>query len=55
VLLVSLTGAILLVADIMFHSPAPAIFTAAIALVFVLAWIVMPVVRRLRLREEEQQ
>jgi Family of unknown function (DUF6328) len=54
VLLVSLTGAVLLVADIMFQSPAPAFFTAAIALVLIVAWIVMPVVRRARLREWEQ-
>jgi hypothetical protein len=54
VLLVSLTGAVLLVADIMFQSPAPAFFTAAIALVLIVAWIVMPVMRRARLREEEQ-
>jgi Family of unknown function (DUF6328) len=52
VLMVSLTAAILLVADIMFHSPAPALFTAAIGLVFVVAWIVMPVIRRIRLGEE---
>jgi hypothetical protein len=55
VLLLSLTGAILLVADIMFQSPAPALFTAGIALVLIVAWIVMPVLRRARLREEEQQ
>jgi hypothetical protein len=54
VLLVSLTGAVLLVADIMFHSPAPALFTAAIALVLIVSWVVMPVLRRVRLREEEQ-
>jgi Family of unknown function (DUF6328) len=54
-LMISLTGAVLLIADIIFKSPAPAIFTAAIGLVLVLAWIVMPVIRRLRLREEEQQ
>jgi Family of unknown function (DUF6328) len=55
VLMVSLTGAILLVADIMFHSPAPALFTAAIGLVFVVAWIVMPVIRRIRLGEEVER
>jgi hypothetical protein len=49
---VSLTAAVLLVADIMFRSPAPAIFTAAVALVFIVAWIVMPVIRRIRLGEE---
>jgi high-affinity Fe2+/Pb2+ permease len=52
VLSVSLTGAVLLVADIMFQSPAPALFTAGVGLVFVVVWIVMPVIRRLRLQEE---
>jgi high-affinity Fe2+/Pb2+ permease len=52
VLSVSLTGAVLLVADIMFQSPAPALFTAGVGLVFVIVWIVMPVIRRLRLQEE---
>jgi hypothetical protein len=55
VLMVSLTAAVLLVADIMFHSPAPAIFTAGVGLVFVVAWIVMPVIRRIRLGEEVEQ
>jgi len=51
-LALSLTGAILLVADIMFHSPAPALFTAGVGLILAVAWIVMPVVRRVRLQEE---
>jgi hypothetical protein len=55
VLMLSLSGAILLVADIIFKSPAPALFTAGIGAVFVLAWIVMPVVRRIRLTEREQE
>lgn len=54
VLLISLTGAVLLIADILFQAPAPVLYTAAIGLVFVLAWIVMPVIRRVRLAEEEQ-
>jgi len=54
VLLFSLAGAVLLIADILFKSPAPALFTAAIVVILVLAWIVMPVIRRARLREEEQ-
>jgi Family of unknown function (DUF6328) len=52
VLALSLTGAILLVADIMFNSPAPALFTAGVGLILAVAWIVMPVTRRLRLKEE---
>jgi hypothetical protein len=49
----SLTGAILLVSDILFKSPAPALFTAGIGLVLAVLWIVMPVLRRLRLEEHE--
>ena len=54
VLSLSLSGAILLVADIMFHSPAPALFTAAIGLVLATLWFVVPVIRRLRLEEDDQ-
>jgi uncharacterized membrane protein len=53
VLMVSLIGAILLVSDILFKSPAPALFTVGIGVVFVFAWIVMPVIRRRRLEEGE--
>jgi Family of unknown function (DUF6328) len=51
VLSLSLSGAILLVADIMFQSPAPALFAAGIGLVLAILWIVLPVMRRLRLEE----
>jgi hypothetical protein len=54
VLIVSLTGAVLLIADVLFQSPAPALYTAAIGLVLVLTWVVMPVIRRVRLAEEEK-
>jgi hypothetical protein len=54
VLSLSLSGAILLVADIMFHSPAPALFTAGIGLVLATLWIVVPVIRRRRLEEDDQ-
>jgi hypothetical protein len=52
VLMLSLIGAVLLIADILFQSPAPALYTAAIALVLIVAWIVMPLVRRFRRQEE---
>jgi Family of unknown function (DUF6328) len=52
VLMLSLIGAVLLIADILFQSPAPALYTAAIALVLIVAWIVMPAVRRFRRQEE---
>jgi Family of unknown function (DUF6328) len=51
VLAVSLCGAILLVADVIFKSPAPALFTAGIGLVLTVLWIVMPVIRRVRITE----
>ena len=55
VLMYSLLGAILLVADILFKAPAPALFTVGIGGVFLFLWILMPVLRRVRLTEEEQE
>ncbi len=52
VLSVSLTGAVLLISDILFKSPAPAIFTAATALVFLVLWVALPLARRARLADE---
>ncbi|HEX5894576.1 MAG TPA: DUF6328 family protein, partial [Solirubrobacterales bacterium] len=54
VLSMSLIGAILLISDILFKSPAPLIFTAATGLVFLVLWVVLPLVRRIRLTEREQ-
>ena len=55
VLSVSLTGAILLISDILFKSPLPAIVTVLTGLIFLALWGVVPVVRRMRLQEEEQE
>jgi hypothetical protein len=55
ILMLSLIAAVLLVADIIFKSPAPALFTAGIAAFFILVWIVLPVIRRLRLPDREQE
>jgi amino acid transporter len=55
VLSFALTGAILLVADIMFKSPAPALFTAGVGLVLAILWIVMPVIRRFELEDDEKR
>jgi uncharacterized protein DUF6328 len=55
VLAISLTGAILLVSDVLFKSPAPAIFTAGIGLILTVLWIVMPVIRRVRITEGDVQ
>jgi hypothetical protein len=54
VLSLSLIGAILLISDILFKSPAPVIFTAAAGLIFAIFWVVMPLARRIRLSEQEQ-
>jgi hypothetical protein len=54
VLSLSLIGAILLISDILFKSPAPVIFTAATGLIFAILWVVMPLARRIRLGEHEQ-
>jgi hypothetical protein len=53
VLAISLTGAVLLISDILFQSPAPAIFTAISGLFFVVLWGVLPGIRRFRLEEGE--
>lgn len=55
VLSLSLVGAILLISDIMFKSPAPLIFTAAMGLIFLILWVLLPLARRMRLSEEERQ
>jgi hypothetical protein len=54
VLSVSLTGAVLLISDILFKPPAPAIFTIASGLIFLVLWGILPVLRRIRLEEEEE-
>lgn len=54
VLSLSLIGAILLISDILFKRPAPVIFTAATGLIFAILWVVMPLARRIRLSEQEQ-
>jgi hypothetical protein len=54
VLSVSLTGAVLLISDVMFNAPAPLIFTAATGLVFVVLWGAMPLYRRAGLSEAER-
>lgn len=53
VLSLSLTGAILLISDILFKSPAPLIFTLATGLIFTLLWAVLPLARRIRLSERD--
>src|ERR671915_334829 len=45
VLSLSLIGAVLLISDILFKSPAPAIFTAATGLIFLVLWALMPLAR----------
>jgi hypothetical protein len=52
---VSLIAAILLISDILFKSPAPLIFTVLTALIFVVLWIVLPLIRRIRLGEEDEE
>jgi hypothetical protein len=54
VLSLSLIGAILLISDILFKSPAPLIFTVATALIFVVLWVVLPLARRMQLSERER-
>ena len=53
VLSLSLSGAILMVADVLFKSPAPALFTGGFGLILAVLWIVLPVIRRLKLAEAD--
>jgi hypothetical protein len=55
VLSVSLTGAILLISDIIFKRPLPAIVTVLTGLLFAALWGVIPAARRQRLQEEEEE
>jgi Family of unknown function (DUF6328) len=54
VLSVSLTGAVLLISDMLFKAPAPLIFTGAIGLTFALLWGAMPLYRRAGLPQAER-
>lgn len=54
VLAVSLTGAVLLISDILFKSPATIAFTAASGLTFAVLWGVLPLYRRTQLSEAER-
>lgn len=54
VLAVAITGAILLIADIIFDGAQTVIFTVAAALAFAVLWVAMPLVRRAELKEGER-
>jgi len=54
VLAVSLTGAVLLISDILFKSPAPAIYTAISGAILLVLWVVLPLRRRVELQEDER-
>ena len=54
VLAISLTGAILLISDILFRSPGPAIFTTIAGLILAVLWIALPLQRRLEIEEEDE-
>jgi len=48
----SMCGAILLISDLVFDSPAPAVTGAGSALLFFWLWFLRPMRRRLRLEDE---
>jgi Family of unknown function (DUF6328) len=52
VLSLSLTGAILLISDILFKSPAQFIFTGLIGALLAVVWIILPFARRMQLQDE---
>jgi uncharacterized membrane protein len=54
VLALALTGAVLLISDLLFKTPVTVIFTAASGLTFAVLWGVLPFYRRARLSEEER-
>lgn len=54
VLGISITGAVLLIADLLFNGPKVAIFTAIVGGLILLLWVVLPLVRRATLDENER-
>jgi hypothetical protein len=48
VLAVAMTGVILLISDLLFKSPLPAIATGCAGAVFAIAWYLAPLIRRIR-------
>ena len=54
VLAVALTGAVLLISDILFKTPATVVFTVASGLTFVVLWGILPLYRRAQLSVEER-
>lgn len=54
VLSISLTGAVLLISDLLFKFPGPIVFTAAIGITLVVLWGVLPLYRRAGLSQAER-
>ena len=54
VLGLSITGAVLLIADMLFNGWRVPVFTAAIGLLILLLWVALPLARRMQLSEEER-
>jgi hypothetical protein len=54
VLAIALTGAVLLIADLIFKATLTIVFTAAAGLAFAVLWAVLPLIRRAELSEAER-
>jgi hypothetical protein len=54
VLAVSITGAVLLISDILFNGARVALFTASIGVIFAALWAVLPLYRRMQVAEHER-
>jgi hypothetical protein len=54
-LALAMTGAIMLITDVLFGSPATVVFSAGAALLFVVLWGVLPLLRRFRLVGEQRR
>jgi len=54
VLAVAVVGAVALISDMLFSGPEIALYTIAVALIFLVLWVVMPLMRRAKLSEDER-
>jgi hypothetical protein len=54
-LALAMTGAIMLITDVLFGSPATVVFSVAAALLFVVLWGVLPLRARIRLLSEQRR
>mgnify|MGYP001393399222 CR=1 FL=1 len=54
VLAIAIVGAVALISDMLFSGPKIALYTIAIAVIFIMLWVLMPLLRRAKLSEDER-